>query len=115
MSTATASGVLDRVGKLVALTASSFEEEARTAALRACELIRRHGLRVVPPGQVADEPRAYRQPPPEEPRDWRWIRSKYPGRCADCGSRYFEGDRVSWLKGYGCRCADCERRTRGAA
>ena len=115
MSTATVAGVLDRVGKLVALTSSPFEGEARTAALRACELIREHGLRLVAPGQVGDESRPYRQTPPEEPRDWRWIRSKFPGRCLDCGSRYFEGDKVSWLKGKGCRCESCSSRARGAA
>lgn len=40
----------DRVRKLIALSASDNSEEARTAALTACRLIREHGLEVVEKG-----------------------------------------------------------------
>ena len=114
MSTNTVAGVIDRVQKLIALTTSPFDGEARTAALRAAELIRQHGLRLVAPGQVAEPGPRHRT---EEPGEWRWIRSKFPGSCVTCGSRYFEGDNVSWLKGKGCRCETCyyNAHRRGAA
>jgi hypothetical protein len=42
--------VVERVRALIARTSSPHEEEARTAAMIACRLIREHGLDVVPPG-----------------------------------------------------------------
>ena len=101
----------ERAGKLVALASSPFEEEARTAAFRACELIRAHRLRVV---ATDAGPR-----PLVEEVEWRRIRSKFTNRCIDCAGPYFEGDVVWWAKGRGCRCADCHyrarARSRGAA
>jgi hypothetical protein len=42
--------VVERVRALIARTSSPHEEEARTAAMIACRLIREHRLDVVPPG-----------------------------------------------------------------
>lgn len=44
------SAIVQRVRKLVALSGSPNEHEARTAAFLACRLIREHGLEVGDPG-----------------------------------------------------------------
>lgn len=46
--------VVEKVTKLIALTASPIEGEARNAALKACELIREHGLVVTDGAGVAE-------------------------------------------------------------
>lgn len=73
--------VLEKVLKLVALTASNMEEESRTAASKACKYIREHdlhivdlnaaiallrkrGYHVVAPGQPQSAPRATPTPTP---------------------------------------------------
>lgn len=45
--------IVERVRALIARTSSPHEEEARTAAVIACRLIREHQLDVVPPGPPA--------------------------------------------------------------
>jgi len=97
--------VLERVRRLVALTSSSFEEEARTSAFMACELIRRHGLRLV----AADD--AKRLPGPERIP----IKSRFASYCAACGCRYREGEVVWWAKGLRAWCAACHRSNRRTA
>lgn len=101
----TSPAVLERVRRLVALTSSSFEEEARTAAFRACELIRRHGLRLVADDDVKGLPGPERIP----------IRSKFKGYCAACGYRYREGELVWWAKGLRAWCVACHRSDRRTA
>lgn len=32
-----------------------------------------------------------------EDRDGWWMNAKYDGRCADCGERIEEGDRMGWI------------------
>ena len=45
--------VVERVKALIARTSSNHEEEARTAAMIACRLIREHELDIVPRGATA--------------------------------------------------------------
>jgi hypothetical protein len=56
--------LLDKVNKLVALTSSSHEEEARTAAFQACKLIRENSLEVVVGIPSKHESRRRPSPPP---------------------------------------------------
>jgi hypothetical protein len=63
-----AGSVLKKVEDLIARTASSSKEEARTSAFLACKLIREHGLVVlVPEGTVPLEGGGNRKPPQSGP------------------------------------------------
>ena len=93
---------IDRVEKLLRLSASPYPEEARTAAFKAAELIREHGLRV-----CATAPdRAPRIPERGQPVV---IVSKFEGWCRVCKKSYAVGDRVSWLKGQGATHVECRK------
>lgn len=79
--------IVQRVRKLVALSGSANENEARTAAFLACRLIREHGL------EVADQrPGAWRGERPPEPPRRRTTRGPYTRergqrgepRCREC-------------------------------
>lgn len=89
--------LLDRVQKLIALSSSSFEGEAKSAALKACVLIRENGLIVTDP-----------VPPVAR----RVFVSKFRGWCGDCGEPYNVGDSVAWAKGHPTLCAGCHREAR---
>lgn len=91
---------LELVEKLIARSASSFEEEARTSAFKACELIRRYHFAVVDPAML---------PAPRPEIDRIVLVSKYSGRCKECGWRYRPGDRIAWAKGHGSICFECHR------
>lgn len=93
-ATAGSAKLLDRVTKLIALSSSSFEGEAKSAALRACELIREHGL------AVASDQREETSPSPTQARVIR-LSSKYREFCQVCGSRYEKWTRIAWAKGHG--------------
>ncbi len=67
------SDIVDRVMKLVMLASSPEKEEARTAAHKACELIREHKLQVTLSVHAAHVAAAHRQPP-------------MPSRCVICGT-----------------------------
>jgi hypothetical protein len=95
---------LDRVTKLIALSSSPFEGEARTAALYACTLIREHGLGV---GVVSDQ-KEEKEPPPEPVPVVR-IFSRYRGFCGICKSSYEKGARVAWAKAHGAVHPSCYR------
>jgi hypothetical protein len=105
----------ERIEKLIALSGSGNEHEARSAAYLACKLIREGGYRVVasaPADPWADHfptaawtasPRAPRNPPPRRPApDTRPRRpiaceiksAKWSGRCAVCGEPIEEGSDV---------------------
>ena len=101
----TSPAVLERVRRLVALTSSSFAEEARTSAFMACELIRRHGLEL-----VAAEDAKKLLLPERIP-----IKSRFASYCAACGSRYREGELIWWAKGLRAWCAACHRSNRRTA
>ncbi len=104
----------ERIEKLIALSGSENEHEARSAAYLACKLIREGGFRVVaaapeappwlddfvPPGWTA----APRPPPPRRPapdvRPRRAVpceigRARRSGRCAVCDEIYEEGSDVA--------------------
>lgn len=101
-----APAVIERVRRLVALTSSPFLEEARTSAFMACELIRRHGLKLAETEDVRTA-----SPDPERIP----IKSRFPGYCAACGYHYSEGELVWWAKGARAWCSGCHRAKRGAA
>jgi hypothetical protein len=117
---------LYRVEKLIDLACSTtHEEEARTAALTACRMIRRLGLRVAaplpdveargfsheqrPPTHAWYEPsprpsRAASRPPPRPPREkppngGAWHKAASSGRCESCGDTYAYGDDVYEVNG----------------
>lgn len=112
---------LYRVQKLIDLACSTtHEEEARTAALTACRMIRRLGLRVAAAlPDVAETRGAARAqneagrawyeatrrpsreatPPPRPPREkppngGAWHKAARSGRCESCGDSYAYGDDV---------------------
>jgi Protein of unknown function (DUF2786) len=70
------SRILDRVRQLIALASSPEPEEARTAAVLACQLIREHGLKLSDPGSSEADP-----PPPRPP----WQHPADTSRAADIG------------------------------
>lgn len=99
-----------RIEKLIALSASTNEHEARSAAYLACKLIRDGGFRVVAP---APDPRdlptaawaAAPRPPPHRPAPDRRPRRVVPseigsarrsGRCSVCGEAFEEGSDVAF-------------------
>ncbi len=114
------SSVLERVRKLIALTSSPNENEARNAAVLAVRLIREHHLVLSVPARRTSTPRgtpratpargaagatpargtagasmpraARRARDPAEP-----IRSPLGGDCPECGGRYRRGETVWWF------------------
>lgn len=108
-----ANDFVTRVERLIALTASPHEEEARTAAFQACRIIREQGLRVVDANATRAAPRGWASPP----RDDRWshvarrdtgprkparrvgvfthVRASRSGKCSHCGEGFSEGDDIA--------------------
>ncbi len=108
----------DRIEKLIALSGSANEHEARSAAYLACKMIREGGLRVVEPAPASDpwadpftssawtaSTRAERHPPPRRPapdvRPRRRVESdigtaKRSGRCSVCAEPFEEGSDVAF-------------------
>ena len=108
---------IDRIEKLIALSGSANEHEARSAAYLACKLIREGGYRVIgatPPDPWADAFAASgwassRSPPrrPAPPRpapDTRARRcvpcevgtARRSGMCSVCGEAFEEGSDVAF-------------------
>lgn len=96
---------IDRVEKLLRLSASPYPEEARTAAFKAAELIREHGLRVCANAPDQGLPKSSRAPGGKSVT----IVSKFEGWCRVCQKSYAVGDRVSWIKGQGATHVECRR------
>jgi hypothetical protein len=108
---------IDRIEKLIALSGSANEHEARSAAFLACKLIREGDYRVVASAPASDpwadhfqasawtaSPRSAARPPPRRPapdmRPRRVVecaigRAKWSGRCAVCGEAFEEGSDVA--------------------
>lgn len=100
---------LDRIRKLIALSGSANEHEARSAAFLACKLIREGDYRVVeaaPPERAWRDPfdgwhrPPERRPPPPDTRPRRQVpsvigRAKWSGRCAVCDEAIEEGSDVA--------------------
>ncbi len=81
------SDIVDRVMKLVMLASSPEKEEARTAAHKACELIREHKLQVTLSVHAAHVAAAHRQPPSQPQGFIRCPRHgylSYGGNCPGC-------------------------------
>jgi len=104
--------ILERIAALIALTESPFSEEARTSAVLACKLIREHKIEMMMPGtlkifesQKEDFDFDFGNPMQRRVR----LRSKYMGRCRECGSFYKIGEWVMWAKGEGSVHVRCER------
>jgi hypothetical protein len=106
----------DRIEKLIALSGSANEHEARSAAFLACKLIREGGFRVVPSGPADPWPAPFQGPawaasprpggrsprkgPAPDTRPRRVVPSAIStarryGRCAVCGEAFEEGSDVA--------------------
>jgi len=98
---------LYRAEKLIDLACSTtHDEEARTAALAACRLIRKHGLKLTADTLSSDARRVRREEPRPRPPERKeparakppsrgvWAKATRAGRCEGCGSRFATGDDV---------------------
>lgn len=100
---------LHRAEKLIDLACSTtHEEEARTAALTACKLIRKHGLRLthervdeawsVPRrSRAASAPGRNAAPEPvraKPPNGGAWTQARHAGRCENCDGSIAYGDDI---------------------
>jgi hypothetical protein len=105
--------LLFRTEKLIDLACSTgHEEEARTAALTACRLIRKHGLRLsagAAPDLGSDPwarapaptPRAAAEPVREKPPNGgSFARSTRWQRCESCGGAIAIGDEIYVVSGF---------------
>jgi len=120
--------VLDRLHRLIALTESPNENEARNAAVLAVALIRRHGVTLVLPESPPAEPpprRASPSPRRRTPGSGKGrrivdvpaeIKSPLGGDCVECGGRYRAGASIYWLTSGGGlhpRCLEAWLKRRG--
>lgn len=95
--------------KLIDLACSTtHDEEARTAALAACKLIRKHGLRLTADPlrgtargvQSRPAPRPRAEPRREKPPNGgAWTRATRAGRCQSCGGSYAPEDEIYMVAG----------------
>jgi hypothetical protein len=110
------STVLERVRRLIALSASPNENEARTAAVLAVQLIRQHRLVLSLPSGRSGSTTARRRPSSGAGRDAanpaERIRSPLGGECTVCGGRYRSGQTVYWFAGGGGMHPECYERPR---
>ena len=103
---------LHRAEKLIDLACSTtHEEEARTAALTACRLIRKHGLRLSETdadarswgrARAATQPARARQAEPpraKPPNGGAWTQAPRGGSCKSCGGTIAYGDDVYVVAG----------------
>jgi hypothetical protein len=111
------SDVLTRVRHLIALTASSSENEARNAAVLAIRLIARHGLVISLPAHPPSAKAARRRSSASKravPNPTERIVSPLGGDCIGCGERYRSGQIVYWFaSGSGMHPACYQRWTSG--
>jgi hypothetical protein len=102
--------VLERVEHLIALSTSPNENEARTAAMLAVQLIRKHklvlsmpvrtserGIRAAPASRRKTTPRGVKRvvDPPER------IVAPLGGDCIQCGGRYRAEQTIFWVSSLG--------------
>lgn len=101
--------------KLIDLACSTtHEEEARTAALAACRLIRKHGMRLSIDGRYDFDPRSHdrgraaaaaasraaAEPPREKPPNGgTFTRAQRAFRCESCGANIARGDEIYVVSG----------------
>jgi hypothetical protein len=99
--------VIERIEQLLALATSPNEHEARTAAMLAAALIRKHKIVLSMPARTKtpqpsarrarSSPRGVRRvaDPPER------IEAPLGGECVHCGGRYGAGQTIFWLRSGG--------------
>ena len=87
--------VLERIEQLMALATSPNEHEARTAALLAVQLMKKH--KATPQPRRRSSPRGTKKvvDPPER------IVAPLGGDCVHCGERYTRGANVFWFASKG--------------
>jgi hypothetical protein len=92
------SSLLAKIEALIARSASTFPEEARTSAYLACKLIREKGLKVVQ--SAAGQPATAAAPAAAPPRTDRQgpitCRARYAGRCKTCRKPIQIGALIVW-------------------
>jgi hypothetical protein len=103
--------VLEKVEQLMALATSPNEHEARTAALLAVQLIRKHRLVLSMPAPRTRTPQPSPSPAPSTPRRSRSsgrgakrvadppskIVAPLGGECVECGARYRADQPIYWF------------------
>ena len=99
--------IAKKVQYLIALATSPNDNEARTAAILACSLIREHGLEICEPGTKA--PPSIPAAETETTRRIK-IRSRFNGWCRSCGEAYDAGDLIAWARDAGAVHVECDRR-----
>ncbi len=113
--------LIDRVMKLVALSANNpSEAESAAAGRQACALMYAEHLSLVDSDEFeelcqtvieqAETIKSLRQPAAKSAialQKGHKIVSKFDGACKGCGDDYYYGDRVYWRKGLGCWHLDC--------
>ncbi len=110
--------MIDKIMKLIALTASPNENEARNAAFLACRLIREGGLEVVErreerrdiPNMYAYEDmirKAYTRPHQPPKQQWHAIRAQFGSKCGGCGCAIDVGEQIWWKRDCKARCLIC--------
>jgi hypothetical protein len=109
------SSTTDRIEKLIALSASSNEHEARSAAFLACKLIREGGFRVIDPERPSPPPRPRKDVRPRRRVESVIGRAKRSGRCTVCDEPFEEGSDVAFPSlasdaNLGAAHADCRSR-----
>lgn len=113
---------MDRARKLLAMSTSPVEEEARTAAHMLAQMLLDGRVCLAATGTPPPAARPAPAPPPPiktpPPRkravqdyvdaiqDLRMFAAKFPGFCRECGGPFQAGDRVMWLKSCGATHAD---------
>jgi hypothetical protein len=101
--------VLERLQRLIALSESPNEHEARNAALLATRLIRQHGITFSMPEPVkrATPTAGTRRRSSGSGRNRRVadvpteIKSPLGGDCVECGGRYRAGSSIYWMQSGG--------------
>ena len=120
MRPADASKAVERVGKLIAqATGTTFEGEARTAALMACQLIKEAGLRIVAPESRSARTESAPRPNRKTERrpttattaspTWTRIRVRFASVCRSCERDVPIGASAYWSRGFGVKCLSCQR------
>jgi hypothetical protein len=106
--------VLERLQRLIALTESPNENEARNAAVLAVRLIRQHQVVLTVPSSTALSATRRASPSPTTRRRTPGsakskrvadipaeIRSPLGGDCVECGGRYRAGSTIYWMQSGG--------------
>ncbi len=112
--------MIDKIMKLIALTASPNENEARNAAFLACRLIREGGLEVVEhrdpvsyedlfrkAAEAAYRPPTYARPYQPPKQQWHAIRAQFGSKCGGCGCVIEVGEQIWWKRDCKARCLIC--------